>query len=101
MIPANPHRFFSIAVETEPSIKDSVCVSYLSKRTKDEKVVLFVKMADKNEFTQELNAKLKAMIRSALSARHVPSLIVPVQDIPVSIIAAPVSNEHSKRSFYV
>ncbi|XP_003745504.1 acetoacetyl-CoA synthetase [Galendromus occidentalis] len=87
----NPNgvRFGSVeiynVVETEPRIKDSVCVSYLSKKTKDEKVVLFVKMADEDDITEDLRTKLKSMIRGALSARHVPSLIIRVRDIPYTL----------------
>lgn len=71
-------------MDTVEGVDDSVCVSYLSKKTQDEKVCLFLKMKSSYTLTEELRTTVKVAIRNALSARHVPSLIVQVDDIPVS-----------------
>lgn len=36
-------------------------------------------------FTNELVKKVKSEIRSQLSARHVPSIVLETKDIPVSV----------------
>lgn len=66
------------------NVEDSVCVSYVSKKTKDEKVCLFVKMKSPHTLTEDIRKSISIAIRDGLSARHVPSLIAEVVDIPVS-----------------
>eukprot|EP00002_Diphylleia_rotans_P000004 TRINITY_DN0_c0_g1_i4.p1 TRINITY_DN0_c0_g1~~TRINITY_DN0_c0_g1_i4.p1 ORF type:complete len:667 (-),score=162.62 TRINITY_DN0_c0_g1_i4:189-2189(-) len=51
----------------------------------DERVVLFLKMKPEHPFTAELVSKLKVSIREHLSARHVPSIILQVPDIPYTV----------------
>lgn len=62
-------------------VADSLAVG--QKRGSDERVVLFVKMADGQTFTQELEAEIRKLIRTLLSPRHVPEIILPIEDIPV------------------
>ena len=71
-------------VETISGIVDSLCVSKLSKTT-DEKVFLFVKMMDGHAFTNSVAIEIKSRIRSSLSARHVPHIVLETRGIPVSI----------------
>ena len=52
----------------------------------EERVVLFLKLNKDVEFTQELIRRLAQSIRSQLSARHVPSVILPISEIPVGVI---------------
>jgi acetoacetyl-CoA synthetase len=49
----------------------------------DEHVLLFIKMRTGHNFTRALAAEIKTAIRTGLSARHVPSQIFEVQEIPV------------------
>ncbi|KAJ3174958.1 hypothetical protein HK101_010798 [Irineochytrium annulatum] len=48
----------------------------------DERVVLFVKMVEGHSYTSELKTKIAVAIRNQLSARHVPAIILPIDDIP-------------------
>ncbi|KAK2709003.1 acetoacetyl-CoA synthetase-like isoform X2 [Artemia franciscana] len=68
-------------VETISGIVDSLCVSKLSKTT-DEKVFLFVKMMDGHAFTNSVAIEIKSRIRSSLSARHVPHIVLETRGIP-------------------
>ena len=70
-------------VESVPEVADSLVVG--QKWEGDERVVLCVKMAPDCEFDEELAAKIKKVIRQNTTPRHVPSKIVPVEDIPYTI----------------
>ena len=48
----------------------------------DVRVILFVKMAEGYELSQEIINKIKTTIRANASPRHVPAVIVSVPDIP-------------------
>jgi acetoacetyl-CoA synthetase len=67
-------------VENLTEIADSIAVG--RQVDGDTEVVLFVKMSDGFPWDDELVAKLKAMIKSNLTPRHVPKEIIPVKDIP-------------------
>jgi len=72
-------------VEPFDEISDSLCVG---QRTPDgeERVILFLKMAEKADFAKSgISDRLKKVIRSSLSARHVPGLILPILDIPYTV----------------
>ena len=72
-------------VEPFEEVADSVCVG---QRTPDgeERVILFLRMASGFDFEKsEIVAKLSKTIRKSLSARHVPSLILPIRDIPYTV----------------
>ena len=62
---------------------DSICVGQRRPQDLDERVLLFVKMRTGHQFTLALEAEIKSAIRTGLSARHVPSHIFEVQEIPV------------------
>jgi len=70
-------------VETFPEIIDSIVVGQRWKG--DERVILFVKMAERIELTEELKKKIGESIRENVSPRHVPALIIAVADIPYTI----------------
>lgn len=70
-------------VEQFDQISDSLCVGQRSPDGLEERVLLFIKMA--GPLTEELINKLKRTIRSQLSARHVPSLFLPISDIPYTV----------------
>jgi len=71
-------------VEEFKEIADSLCVGQRSPDRSEERVVLFLKMVD-GEVTPELIKSLAGTIRTRLSARHVPALILPISDIPYTI----------------
>jgi len=61
-------------------VQDSLCVA---QNTNDgERVVLFIKLAATHVFDVDLVKRIKTLIRQHLSARHVPSHILPITDIP-------------------
>ncbi|KAI8867077.1 acetoacetate-CoA ligase [Ramicandelaber brevisporus] len=72
-------------IDTFPQIADSLVVG--QKMGEDERVVLFIKLADESleSIPSELLASVKTTIRSKLSPRHVPSVILPIKDIPYTI----------------
>ena len=78
----------NISVETFKEIQDSVCVSQVKKDGSEERVILFLRVAPGSEFTDTLVSSVKMCIRQYLSARHVPSLVLPINDIPVSYISS-------------
>lgn len=70
-------------VETFPEIADSVVVG--QKWENDERIILFVKLAEGVELTEELKNKIKRATRENASPRHVPAKIIAVEDIPYTI----------------
>jgi len=70
-------------VENMEEIEDSVVVG--QKYNDDERVILFVKMADNCELNIELKGKIKKLIRSNCSPRHVPAVILETPGVPYTI----------------
>jgi len=64
-------------------IDDSLVIGQTWK--KDVRVVLFVKMAEGFELTDEIKKKIKQTIRTNMSPRHVPAKIVAVPEIPYTL----------------
>lgn len=75
-------EIYNLIEKLEP-ISDSLVVG--QKYKDDERVVLFLKMAQGHEFSTALCDDIKKLIRSELSPRHVPSVILPIKDIPHTI----------------
>lgn len=74
------------AIEPFEEIEDSLCVGQKNpKMPEEERVILFVKVKAGFEFNNKLVDKIKSMIRSSLSPRHVPSLVLQIQEIPYTI----------------
>ena len=48
----------------------------------DTRVVLFVRLHENSNLTEELIDQIKAKIKTGASPRHVPAKIISVQDIP-------------------
>jgi acetoacetyl-CoA synthetase len=65
-------------------VADALCIGRRRESDIDETVVLFLKMAEGKQFTEELTTKIKGVIRKELSARHVPGVIDECYDIPVT-----------------
>ena len=70
-------------LEQMSEIEDSVVVGQSWK--KDVRVILFVKLAEGDELTDELRAKIQRNIRDAASPRHVPRKILSVPDVPYTL----------------
>jgi acetoacetyl-CoA synthetase len=67
-------------VERLPEIADSVVIGQDVEG--DVRVVLFVKLAEGHELTDDLRDRIKAAIRVNCSPRHVPARIIAVRDVP-------------------
>jgi len=72
-------------VEQFTEIGDSLCVGQRSLDGSEERVILFLKMAGGKPVSEEIVKALVNTIRSKLSARHVPALILPISDIPYTV----------------
>ncbi|KAG7163432.1 Acetoacetyl-CoA synthetase-like [Homarus americanus] len=71
-------------VEKFEEVSDSVCVGQRN-AAGEERVVLFLKLHPTAEFTPELTSRVVVAIRSELSARHVPAVILPIAEIPYTL----------------
>ena len=70
-------------MEMIDEIEDSIVVG--QNWENDVRVILFVKMADGHQLTDELKQHIKKVIRSEASPRHVPAKIIEVPDIPYTL----------------
>ena len=78
-------EIYNVVLEHFPEIEDALCIGRRRENDTDEIVVLFVKIAQGANFSDELVKRLKEVIRKELSARHVPGIINECPDIPVTI----------------
>ncbi len=67
-------------VEKIPAIVDAVCVG--QNWDNDVRVVLFVVLKPTDTLTEELQQKIRQIIRDQATPRHVPNKIVAVTDVP-------------------
>ncbi len=67
-------------VEQLPEVAEALCIG--QDFDHDVRVVLFVRMAQGVTLDDELQARIRAKIRTGCSPRHVPARIVAVADIP-------------------
>lgn len=67
-------------VDQLPQIVESVAVG--QEWDNDTRIVLFVKLADGIELTDDLQAEIRRVLRTNASPRHVPARIVQVGEIP-------------------
>ncbi len=67
-------------VDTMPEVAESIAVG--QPYGGDTRIVLFVKMTQGYELTDELRSAIRSRIRAELSPRHVPAVIAAVDDIP-------------------
>ncbi len=70
-------------VEQLEEVADSVVIG--QNWHNDVRVILFVKMAEGFELTDEIKSKIKATIRTNASPRHVPAKIIAVPDVPYTL----------------
>ena len=64
-------------------IKDSLVVGQT--KDKDERIILFVILNNDIDFDFNIKEKIKMKIRKYCSPKHVPSIILPVEDIPYTM----------------
>lgn len=84
-------------VEKFDEIDDSLCIGQKNPKSIDEeRVILFVKINSNYKFNDELLNKIKSEIRMKLSARHVPAIILSINEIPVRLIFSCFNLIHSK-----
>ena len=67
-------------VDALPEIEESIVIGQSWEG--DTRVVLFVRLAEGHELDESLEARIRARIRSDLTPRHVPAVILAVSDIP-------------------
>jgi acetoacetyl-CoA synthetase len=70
-------------VELIPEVLDSLVVG--QDWDNDVRIILFVKLRDGQQLTEDLIKTIKATIRQNASPRHVPAKIIEVDDIPYTI----------------
>lgn len=70
-------------VESLPEIIDSIVIG--QNWDHDERVILFVKLADGISLNEELKKKIKITIRGNTTPRHVPAKIIAIKDIPYTL----------------
>lgn len=74
------------AIEGFDDIEDSLCVGQKNPNNEtEERVILFVKTKSPELFNQSLVDGIKTKIRTDLSTRHVPSVILPITEIPYTL----------------
>lgn len=61
------------------------CLVVGQKWDNDERVVLFVQLAEGQEFNSDLIKKIKTNIRNNASPRHVPAKVIPIAGIPYTM----------------
>lgn len=78
-------EIYNILLQWFPDeIADALCIGRRRETDIDETVVLFLKMAEGKQLTDELTQKIKGVIRKELSARHVPGIIDECIEIPLT-----------------
>ncbi len=70
-------------VEGMEEIADSLVIGQNWKN--DVRVILFVKMAEGQDLTEDLKTNIKKTLRSNASPRHVPAKIIAVPDVPYTL----------------
>ncbi|KAF4307983.1 AMP-dependent synthetase/ligase [Botryosphaeria dothidea] len=78
-------EIYNVLLEHFPEeVADALCIGRRREEDTDETVVLFLKMAEGRQFSQELADGIKKVVRKELSARHVPGVVDECPEIPVT-----------------
>ena len=77
-------EIYNILLKHFPDVEDALCIGRRRETDTDETVVLFVKMAESEKFEDGLAKKIQAVVRTELSARHVPGIVAECPEIPVT-----------------
>ncbi len=70
-------------VEKLEEVADSLAIG--QSWQEDQRIILFVKLAEGYHLTENLKTKIKKALRENASPRHVPAKIIQVQDIPYTL----------------
>ncbi|MFU8796351.1 MAG: AMP-binding enzyme, partial [Dehalococcoidia bacterium] len=70
-------------VEGLPEVADSLAIGQAWEG--DQRVLLFVRLAEGYEMTEELQGRIRKGLREKASPRHVPARIIEVPDIPYTM----------------
>ena len=70
-------------MENLPEIADSLAVG--QNYQEDQRVILFVKLAEGFALTDELKDKIRKTLRENASPRHIPAVILETPDIPYTL----------------
>ena len=77
-------EIYNVLLNHFPEIEDALCLGRRRENDTDETVVLFVKMPAGKPYSQDLALKIQKVIRSELTARHVPAIIDECPEIPTT-----------------
>lgn len=78
-------EIYNLLLEHFPDeVEDGLCIGRRRETDADETVVLFLKMKEGVTFTDALVEKIKKVVRTELSARHVPGVVDQCPEIPVT-----------------
>lgn len=78
-------EIYNVLLKHFPHVEDALCIGRRREGDLDERVVLFVKMAETKGFSAELAGSIQTLVRSELSARHVPAVVDECPEIPVTV----------------
>ncbi|KAI9731021.1 MAG: hypothetical protein M1834_005484 [Cirrosporium novae-zelandiae] len=85
-------EIYNVLLKYFPNIEDALCIGRRRETDTDETVVLFLKMMNGYEISDDLVDSIKGRIRKELSARHVPGIIDQCPEIPVTTNGKKVEN---------
>ncbi|KAL9587438.1 MAG: hypothetical protein Q9212_000254 [Teloschistes hypoglaucus] len=77
-------EIYNVLLKHFSEVEDALCVGRRRLADKDEMVVLFLKMLNQGNLSEDLVQTIKSTIRRELSARHVPGIIDECPEIPVT-----------------
>lgn len=78
-------EIYNVLLKHFSEIEDALCIGRRRENDMDETVVLFVVMSSDGAFSEELGARIRNVMRTELSARHVPAIIDECPEIPVTV----------------
>ncbi|KAH9948960.1 hypothetical protein B0H21DRAFT_196575 [Amylocystis lapponica] len=78
-------EIYSVMEQFSEELDDSLCIGQRRPEDEHERVLLFLKMRAGRAFTDALADHIRAAIRKALSPRHVPAYIFPIEEIPYTV----------------
>ena len=78
-------EIYNVLLKHFQEIEDALCIGRRRESDTDEAVVLFVKMAQDQRYSEELASNIRHLIRNELSARHVPKIVDECPEIPVTV----------------
>jgi acetoacetyl-CoA synthetase len=71
------------ALSTIDYIEDSIVVGQI--KDKDERIILFLKLKNNFDLKESIKEKIKIKIKNYCSPKHVPSIILSIEDIPYTL----------------